>query len=120
MTITKSSYQNPPLTSKISNMKTNYKRSAIVTKTTYIEPKSLDVRLYPKEKYNKNYVDNSDSNLVMANMKSRRNINKSASDERWRFSRIMSTSSTSAIFYLILYIFLTTADLSLAARQDGK
>lgn len=97
----------------------NKSKADIVTKTTYTKPTTLDFRLNPKEIL----LENSNSNLVMennSNMKLKNPSRGKSTDERWRFSRgIMSTPKT-AIFYFILYIFLTTADLCLAARQDGK
>ncbi|KAL5284050.1 hypothetical protein ACFFRR_006368 [Megaselia abdita] len=99
----------------------NKTKAVIVTKSTYTKPTTLDFRLYPTE----NLIENSNSNLVMAN-NSNSNMKlqnpqrrRTSTDERWRFSRRIMSTPTTAIFYLILYIFLTTADLCLAARQDA-
>lgn len=100
----------------------NKTNAAVVTKTTYTKPTTLDFRLYPKE----NLIENSNSNLVMENNSNSNKIFRNIEKRRWRFSRSIissfssTSSTTTAIFYLILYIFLTTTDSCLAARQDGK
>lgn len=94
----------------------NKTKTAIFTKTTYTKPTTLDFRLYPKE----SLIENSNSNLVMENNSNMKLQNPKRREGRWRFSSGIMSTPVSAILYLILYIFLTTSDLCLAARQDGK